>query len=408
MTMSLVSDEPIIYDGEVHKPKVKLGEVLVENQDYVLSYLDKIGKAVDPTNAGEYSIEAKGEGNFGGSKTIKFSIKPRSLKGAIASLDENGEVISVKLTDGSFSKILTPNEDYKVEYKEDGTAKITGKSNYTGEIYARNPDDDHVGGTYYKLETGEKILTKGSGDINLGTSPTKYPWGDFIGNDGTNLSETTTNAQLEDKVEDTTVVKDIEAILEDPLGIFRGDEVKLEIVNATINLGNNYDGEYNPEKQYKVDVILKVNGQPVSGQLPGKVRILLEIPDDPDNPNDDWDDFEIQALRINEDSDTEYVEALEYRLYDLNGNFVKVVDKDYELKPGEKLKKFIAIWTDHFSEYALVDPEDPADVVEDSNGKINGLGLKTGESLNIIYISVTLISLAVCAIYVEIKKRKKI
>ena len=128
----------------------------------------------------------------------------------------------------------------------------------------------------------------------------------------------------------------------------------------------------------------------------------------PDNPNDDWDDFEIQALRINEDSDTEYVEALEYRLYDLNGNFVKVVDKDYELKPGEKLKKFIAIWTDHFSEYALVDPEDPADVVEDSNGKINGLGLKTGESLNIIYISVTLISLAVCAIYVEIKKRKKI
>lgn len=146
------------------------------------------------------------------------------------------------------------------------------------------------------------------------------------------------------------------------------------------------------------------------GQLKGKVRMLLEIPDD------DWDEEEIEALRVNLGDDTEYAEKIEYRLYDKDGKFLKVVDKDYVPQNGETIKKFIVFWTDHFSEYGLVDELTERDLLEaetanaenaENAANVKGGALKTGENLDLLYFSGSLFSLAAIAVYFAIKNRKK-
>ena len=126
----------------------------------------------------------------------------------------------------------------------------------------------------------------------------------------------------------------------------------------------------------------------------GYVRLLLEVPSG-------WDDNEVQAVRINDDEDTDYVEALEYRLYDVDGDFVKVVDANYAPQAGESVKKFIAVWTNHFSNYALVDPNGDGSATTATGALRTGDGIFSAEMLG-FYSAVLLLG-----VYLVIQKRKK-
>ena len=175
------------------------------------------------------------------------------------------------------------------------------------------------------------------------TNPAKYA-------DGTNISEgDTMQADSSQKLGDT----DVMVIVQDPL--YAAELYSVVIESISEDLGDDYDGAYTAENAYKANVIIiNDSGVQISGQLRGKVRLLLEIPDG-------WDVNEVQVLRLTEGNDIEFVEGIEYQLYDAQGNFIKVVDKDYQPAEGETVKAFAVVWTDHFSPYALVDPLENTD-----------------------------------------------
>ena len=221
--------------------------------------------------------------------------------------------------------------------------------------------------------------------------------------------------------------KDVKIIVQDPLRVFAGSTLEIEIAGITSDLGADYDGNISIEKAYKAKINLYketvthegpdgvheiIHREPVS-ELPGFVRLLLEIPDDPNDPNDDWDDDEIQVQRINIGEDTEYVERIEYQVYDADGNFVKVVEKGYVPGDGETLRKFAVIWTNHFSDYTPIDPEDQVETTAtttESGASAQakaGNGLKTGESLNEVYLAGLLLAAAILVIYLSLKKRRE-
>ena len=181
------------------------------------------------------------------------------------------------------------------------------------------------------------------------TSPNKYPDGKFI--TGVNTVSAKMTGSLVIGGED----KKIEILLQDPMQVYEGHTISIVTSGITSDLGAEFDGSIRVEKAYKANVGFKVDGTEIQGQLPGKVRLLMEIPDDFSNSDDDWDDEELQVLRINTGQDTDYNERIEYQVYDGNGNFVKIVDKDYVPGAGENLRKFAVVWTDHFSQYAVID-----------------------------------------------------
>ena len=94
--------------------------------------------------------------------------------------------------------------------------------------------------------------------------------------------------------------------------------------------------------------LLDSQGNKLPMPLNYKVRVLLQIPDGMDKD-------EIQVVLVNAGDDVEFEETLVYKVYDAGGNFIKTVDKDYEPEDGETVKVFAAVWTDHFSPYALID-----------------------------------------------------
>ncbi|MBR3644362.1 MAG: hypothetical protein IKN57_12755, partial [Parasporobacterium sp.] len=61
------------YDGEEKRPEVTVknaqGTVLTENKSYTVTYTDNV-------NAGTASVTVTGMGNYTGSKTVTFKIRP--------------------------------------------------------------------------------------------------------------------------------------------------------------------------------------------------------------------------------------------------------------------------------------------------------------------------------------------
>ena len=178
------------------------------------------------------------------------------------------------------------------------------------------------------------------------TSPSEYPNGEYI-------SDNTVQAKATATLDNS----DINVIVQDPLETLPNNyEIIIKSISA--DLGNDYDGTPQPENAYKANVVVKLDGEEISGQLPGKVRLLLEIPDG-------WDINDVKAFLINIGQDDGFTECIEYQVYDGNGNYIKTVDKDYQPEDGETVKVFAAIWTDHFSPYALVDAYTDRDALED-------------------------------------------
>ncbi|MBR0120614.1 MAG: leucine-rich repeat protein [Clostridia bacterium] len=173
------------------------------------------------------------------------------------------------------------------------------------------------------------------------TSPSKYP-------DGSYISENVVSS-----ADNGTLGSDgIQMVLQDPLGAFDDYFItySAELIGVSADPGDDYDNAFEIENACRALVGVTINGTYIVGTFPEKARLLLQIPDG-------WDVDDIAALRINSGVDTYYVTAVEYRLYDAEGEFVKVVTADYEPAEGETVRAFAAFWTDYFynSPYAIID-----------------------------------------------------
>ena len=125
------------YSGKAFAPTPKVtlgGRTLTKGTDYTLSYKNN-------TNAGTATVTIKGKGNYAGTTTTKFKIKPASISGAtIAAVAEQGYTGSaIKPTPAVKvgSTALRLGTDYTLSYKDNtkvGTATVTatGKGNYAG------------------------------------------------------------------------------------------------------------------------------------------------------------------------------------------------------------------------------------------------------------------------------------
>ncbi len=154
------------YDGKVKTPSVTVkdsaGKTLKKNTDYTVTY------ASGRKNAGTYKVTIKMKGNYTGTKTLTFKIKPAKLssfKLSDTSYTYNGKTktpsVTVKNANGTK---MTENKHYTVTYssgrKNVGTYEVTikGKGNYTGTktlTFKINPTKTKVS----KLTTGKKKIT---------------------------------------------------------------------------------------------------------------------------------------------------------------------------------------------------------------------------------------------------------
>ncbi len=135
-----------VYNGKVKTPEVTVtldGSPLARNTDYILTYTLN-GVAVDEIkDAGEYTITAKGTGDYRGKLTATYTVTTQSLTNIdISTIEEeiySGNAITPTVTINDGDVALTQDTDYTVVYTNNtdvGTATITitGKNNYTGEV----------------------------------------------------------------------------------------------------------------------------------------------------------------------------------------------------------------------------------------------------------------------------------
>lgn len=150
-----------------------------------------------------------------------------------------------------------------------------------------------------------------------GSSPYLYP-------DGTRISDSPATRSAASSFEVDGEVLDI--ILQDPLGVLSsaGDQLGLQV--SPIALPDDFDEDVDVEHAHSYQIVPTVNGQPVSGQLAGKVRLLYKIPEG-------WDRSDLEAYLARAGEDVEFDERIET----ING------------------AAFLAFWTDHFSPYVFVD-----------------------------------------------------
>ena len=127
----------VTYNGSAQTPAVTVKDgttTLVNGIDYIVSYSNN-------TNAGTATVTITGMGNYGGTRTPHFTIKPKNASSltisSIAPVTYNGlaQTPIVMVEDGNTT--LTKGTDYTVSYSNNinvGTATmtITGKGNYTG------------------------------------------------------------------------------------------------------------------------------------------------------------------------------------------------------------------------------------------------------------------------------------
>ena len=136
-----LSSTSMTYNGKSRKPS--------------LTVTDVNGNAIDPayytasiasgTNAGTYKCTVTFKGEYAGSKSLSYTIKPAALKSLTLSAtsytwDGKAKTPTTKVIGAVNSTALVKNTDYTVTYastrKSVGTYKVTvkGKGNYTGTI----------------------------------------------------------------------------------------------------------------------------------------------------------------------------------------------------------------------------------------------------------------------------------
>lgn len=135
-----------VYNGKAKTPEVTVtlaGSPLARDTDYILTY-SLNGVAVDEIKSvGEYTITAKGTGDYRGKLTATYTVTAQGLANISISTPSDqtytGSAIAPTLTITDGDVALTQDTDYTIAYTNNtnvGTATITitGKDNYTGEV----------------------------------------------------------------------------------------------------------------------------------------------------------------------------------------------------------------------------------------------------------------------------------
>ena len=131
------------YTGSTLAPKVTVkdgSKELIAGTDYTVSY-QQGGKAVtEMKDAVDYDVVITGIGHYDGSVTKTFTISPKSITGAVVTLDKtqmtyNGEEQSVKVTGVVIDGLSLTSKDYTVsgntgKKKDTYTVTVTGQGNY--------------------------------------------------------------------------------------------------------------------------------------------------------------------------------------------------------------------------------------------------------------------------------------
>ncbi len=133
----ILSKTSYIYNGKIQKPAVTVnnGSINLAKSNYTVTYSSGL------KNAGAYKVTVKLKGNYSGSKTVSYTIKPKKITPKVvlskSSFVYNGKVQKPAITviNGS-AKLAT--SDYHITYssglKNAGTYKIIVKmkGNYSG------------------------------------------------------------------------------------------------------------------------------------------------------------------------------------------------------------------------------------------------------------------------------------
>ncbi len=136
-TLTITSGTATTYAGSARTPAVTVKQgtkVLTKNTHYTVAYKNNL-------NVGTATITVTGKGNYTGTKTLTFEIKPRAISTVtitgLANKVYTGNRIgqSLKLTYGKFT--LKAGIDYTLTYANNtevgkATVTVTGKGNYTG------------------------------------------------------------------------------------------------------------------------------------------------------------------------------------------------------------------------------------------------------------------------------------
>lgn len=134
-----LSEDSFAYKGSQIKPLPSVeynGSALRANVNYTVSYVSNI-------NAGTAQLVIKGRGNFGGTRTLDFTIVPKVTTFAVlaAAQTYNGAPLEPKPTVRDGAKTLKAGVDYTVAYLNNtdattqdspATVQITGIGNYAG------------------------------------------------------------------------------------------------------------------------------------------------------------------------------------------------------------------------------------------------------------------------------------
>ena len=131
-----VSVENKVYDGKPKEVVLKYkGLILTKGTDYAVKY------AGSNTNVGTVTATITGKGNFTGTRTEKFEIKPASVAKADVTKVPTCEYDGTKLCPEPVFKrdgrTLVKDKDYALAYARnlnagEGVIKVTGIGNYTG------------------------------------------------------------------------------------------------------------------------------------------------------------------------------------------------------------------------------------------------------------------------------------
>lgn len=133
------------YNGKEKKPKISVtldGKSLKEGKDYTLSYVNCKNASVSESA----QVIASGKGEYAGSLSISFTIRPLSLNSGSVTVSRIRDVVyNGKSQEPSFTvkygkTVLKKDVDYTVSYYwnvDAGTASVTirGKGNYVGSVY---------------------------------------------------------------------------------------------------------------------------------------------------------------------------------------------------------------------------------------------------------------------------------
>ena len=266
-----LSNESLTYTGSSLRPNatVKSGDKeLTLNQDYYVSYRNN-------WDAGTASAILTGTGNYTGSVTKDFTIKPLDISRYSASLsqysytsDGTEKCPDVTVTYGD--KTLAAGTDFTVSYKDnvkEGTATvtITGAGNYTGIINttftitaAPGKDDSDAG----KDNPGKDDSGKdnsGKNDSDKGNQNSSTP-----GNNNNNNGSTSGN--------NDTAITPVPAVI-------NASNITLTKSKKKANIITSIESDGKVSLKSSNTKVVKISGTKVIPVNPGKANITITVTD---------------------------------------------------------------------------------------------------------------------------------